>query len=223
MRKEQIVKLKDVLLPLVTKIQGSEENYKSAVLVLLVLLNDEYHLVFQKRALSIRQGGEICFPGGHYDPKIDSDFEHTALRETVEELGIAEGKLNIVGKLHNVFTSSGAIIYPYVGIADIQDKAEITLDKREVEYIFTVPVAYFEKNKPEVYQVCLKNFPSFVDEKGNEITTFPARELGLPEKYTKPWGDRKSQIYVYKVQGEIIWGATAKIIYEFIQRVNLII
>ncbi len=218
MREEHIAKLNDVL-PLVTGINVSEEYFKSAVLVLLVLINDEYHFIFQKRALNIRQGGEICFPGGHYEPSIDSDFEHTALRETVEELGIVEEKLNIFGKLHTVLTSRGAIIYPYVGIADIQDISEMTLDKREVEYVFTVPVAYFEENKPEEYQVCHKTYPSFIDGKGNEITTFPARELGLPERYTKPWGDRKSKIYVYKVQGEVIWGATAKIIRDFIQRV----
>ncbi len=209
-------------LSLVSELNGSEEYFKSAILVLLVFLNDEYHLVFQKRALNIRQGGEICFPGGHYDPSSDPDFEHTAIRETVEELGIAEEKLNIIGKLHTVLTSMGAIIKPYVGIADIQDLSEINLDKNEVEYIFTVPVAYFEKNKPEVYQVYHKTYPSFMDENGDEIITFPARELGLPERYTKPWDNRKSKIYTYKVQGEIIWGATAKIVYDFSQRVNSI-
>ncbi len=217
MRKEHLAKLKEAT-HLVSGL-NSEDYFKSAVLVLLVLIDDEYHLVFQKRASNIRQGGEICFPGGHYDPSIDSDFEQTALRETVEELGIAEEKLYIVGQLLTVITSRGAIIYPYVGIADIQDISEIIPDNREVEYIFTVPVAYFEKNKPEEYQVYHKTCPAFMDEDGNKITTFPALELGLPERYTEPWGDRKSKIFVYKVQGEIIWGATAKIVYDFSQRV----
>ncbi|MHB8124854.1 MAG: NUDIX hydrolase [Desulfitobacteriaceae bacterium] len=221
MRKEHIEILKDVL-PLVPGINGSEEYFKSAVLVLMVLLNDEYHLVFQKRALQIRQGGEICFPGGHYDPGIDPDFEHTALRETVEELGIAKEKLNIIGKLDTLVAPMGAIINPFVGIADLQSMAEITPDKKEVEYVFSVPVAYFQKNKPDEYQVYYKNYPSFIDKDGNEIITFPTRELGLPERYTKPWGDRSYKVYTYQVQGEIIWGSTARIIYDFIQRVNSI-
>jgi 8-oxo-dGTP pyrophosphatase MutT (NUDIX family) len=221
MRKEQIEKLKRVL-PVIPGINGSEEYFKSAVLVLLVFLYDEYHLIFQKRALNIRQGGEICFPGGHHDPEVDPDFENTAIRETEEELGIAREKLNIIGKLDTLVAPMGAIINPYVGLAELQSLAELTPDKKEVDYVFSVPVAHFQKTKPDVYEVNYKNYPSFTDENGNEIITFPARELGLPKRYTKPWGDRSYKVYAYKVQGEIIWGSTARIIYDFIRRVNLI-
>lgn len=219
MQKEKILKLKEAL-PLVPGINGSEEYFKSAVLVLMVLLNGEYHLVFQKRAQKIRQGGEVCFPGGHHDPEVDPDFEHTALRETEEELGIAREKLSIIGKLDTLVAPMGAIINPYVGIADLQSLAEITIDKKEVDYIFTVPIVHFQKNNPDEYQVSYKNYPSFINEEGKEIITFPARELGLPERYTKPWGDRSYKVYAYKVQGEIIWGSTARIVYDFIRRIN---
>jgi NUDIX domain. len=221
MRREQIVNLKKVL-PEIPGINGSEEYFKAAVLVLLVLLDDEYHLVFQKRALNIRQGGEICFPGGHFDPGIDPDFEHTAIRETEEELGIAREKLNIIGKLDTLVAPMGAIINPYVGLAELQSLAEITPDKREVDYVFSVPVTHFQKFKPDVYEVSYKNYPSFTDKNGNEIITFPAHELGLPERYTRPWGDRSYKVYAYKINGEIIWGSTARIVYDFIRRVNLI-
>jgi 8-oxo-dGTP pyrophosphatase MutT (NUDIX family) len=219
MQKEKIMKLKEVL-PLIPGINGSEEYFKSAVLVLMVLHNGEYHLVFQKRAQKIRQGGEVCFPGGHHDPEVDPDFEHTALRETEEELGIAREKVSIIGKLDTLVAPMGAIINPYVGIADLQSLAEITIDKKEVEYIFTVPIVHFQKNQPDEYQVSYINYPSFINEEGQEIITFPARELGLPERYTKPWGDRSYKVYAYKVQGEIIWGSTARIVYDFIRRVN---
>jgi 8-oxo-dGTP pyrophosphatase MutT (NUDIX family) len=221
MEKEKILKLKEVL-PSIPGINGSEEYFKSAVLVLMVLLNGEYHLIFQKRAQRIRQGGEICFPGGHFDPAIDPDYEHTALRETEEELGISREKLDIIGKLDTLVAPMGAIINPYVGLANLQSLTEITPDENEVDYIFSVPVAYFQKNKPDEYHVSYKNYPSFTDEKGKEIITFPARELGLPERYTKPWGDRSYKVYAYKAKGEIIWGSTARIIYDFIRRVNSI-
>jgi 8-oxo-dGTP pyrophosphatase MutT (NUDIX family) len=221
MRREQIRKLKKVL-PVIPGINGSEEYFRSAVLALLVLLEDEYHLVFQKRAPNIRQGSEICFPGGHYDPVIDQDYEHTAIRETAEELGIAREKLKIIGELDTVVAPMGAIIHPYVALAELQTLAELTLDNREVDFVFSVPVAHFQTIKPDVYEIRYKNYPSFTDENGQEIITFPARELGLPERYTKPWGDRFYKVYAYKVRGEIIWGATARIVYDFIRRVNLI-
>ena len=74
--------LKDKL-PVVPGINGKEEYFNSAALVLLMLVNEEYHFVFEKRAANIRQAGEICFPGGKFDPDQDASFLDTAIRETV--------------------------------------------------------------------------------------------------------------------------------------------
>ena len=41
-----------------------EDHVNTGVLMLLKFLNNEYHFVLEERQLEIRQGGEICFPGG---------------------------------------------------------------------------------------------------------------------------------------------------------------
>ena len=50
------------VLPKYPGVLGKEEYFNSAVLIPLVLINKEYNFLFEKRAASIRQGGEICFP-----------------------------------------------------------------------------------------------------------------------------------------------------------------
>ena len=71
-------------LPKETGILGKGDFLNSAVLIPLIKLKDEYHLLFEKRAAHIRQGGEICFPGGQLDKEKDKSIIETAVRETVE-------------------------------------------------------------------------------------------------------------------------------------------
>lgn len=40
------------------------EFIDSSVLIIITKINDEYNVIFEKRAKGIRQSGEICFPGG---------------------------------------------------------------------------------------------------------------------------------------------------------------
>lgn len=72
------------------------KNY--AVMIPLVFLNGEYNFLFQKRAKNIRQGGEISFCGGAKD-RSDRDFLDTAIRETIEEIGIDRDKIEVLGRL----------------------------------------------------------------------------------------------------------------------------
>jgi len=51
-------------------ILGREKYHSSAILVPLVTINGEEQLLFEKRAPHIKQGSEICFPGGHFDEKL---------------------------------------------------------------------------------------------------------------------------------------------------------
>jgi hypothetical protein len=54
----------------------------------------------------------------------------------------------------------------------------------------------------------------YYNESGEEKVLFPAKKLGLPEKYHTSWPLRKSAVYVYNYKGIIIWGLTAAIIRE---------
>lgn len=207
-------------LPVSPGILGRAEYFNSAVLVLLVLIDKQYHLIFQKRVSTIRQGGEISFPGGQFNPLEDIGLEKTAIRETVEEMGISEDKITIIGNLDTFLAPLGAIVQAFVGIADINSLDEIQINKDEVEYAFTVPVAYFEENEPEKYQALIKIHPSYTDAQGNEHTLFPAKELGIPERYTKPWGNHKYNLFVYRVNNEVIWGITARFIYDLVNKLK---
>ncbi|MBD3306582.1 NUDIX domain-containing protein, partial [candidate division KSB3 bacterium] len=180
----------------------------------------ECHLLFQKRAPHIQQGGEICFPGGRYDPRQDTSSEETALRETVEELGIAREHIRILGRSETVFSHQGLAIDPFVGVLEIADLDELCIDPNEVAQVFLLPMTYFEQNAPAEYQVRVEVQPSYIDEHGEEHILLPAKDLGLPARYAKPWGGRRHRVLVYPTPGVPIWGLTAGMIYNLVQKLQ---
>lgn len=45
-------------------------------------------------------------------------------------------------------------------------------------------------HEPEKHSVQIKIHPSYTDKKtGEEIVLLPSEQLGLPDRYTKPWGN----------------------------------
>lgn len=207
-------------LPVIPGINGKEEYFNSAVLVLLMLVNQEFHFVFEKRAANIRQGGEICFPGGKFDPALDADLRHTAIRETVEELGVTSDKISIIGNLDTVVATMGATVDAFLGVIDISGLDDLQINPAEVEKIFSIPVSFFEDNEPEAYKVNVTVHPSYINEAGEEVISFPAKELGLPERYTKPWGNVMGNVFVYRVEGATIWGMTARLIRDVVAKLR---
>jgi peroxisomal coenzyme A diphosphatase NUDT7 len=207
-------------LPLVPGINGKNEYFNSAVLVLLMLLDGEYHFVFEKRAALIRQAGEICFPGGKFDSEKDKNYEETAIRETEEELGFTAEKVRVLGPLDTVISTLGTTVDAFLGILDVERIEELRVNSSEVEKVFTVPVSYFEKTEPEIYQVTLEVHPSYINQSGEEVVTFPAKKLGLPDRYYTQWGNVRNNIFVYKVNDETIWGITARLIRDVVSKIK---
>lgn len=219
MKLEELGKLKDKL-PISPGINGRDEYFNSVVLVPLALLEGEYHFIFQKRNSKIRQGGEISFPGGMYSPEEDKDIMSTATRETFEEMGISEDKITIIGALDTVIAPAGVVVDAFLSVISINSLDEITINKDEVEYAFTVPVSYFETHEPYVYKVRVMIEPSYIDNDGSEIILLPSRELNLPKIYENPWGGRLSKVYVYKYMNEVIWGITARFVYDIMAKLK---
>ncbi|SNY27963.1 8-oxo-dGTP pyrophosphatase MutT, NUDIX family [Orenia metallireducens] len=217
MRDKFLDDLKDKL-PKFPGIHRKDKYFNSAVLMLLCLIDGEYHLLFERRAANISQGGEICFPGGKYDPDIDSDYEDTAIRETVEELGVAKEDIKIIGRLDTLVAAMGATIDTFVGVLEIDSLEELNINQEEVAEVFTMPLSYFKENHPQEYKVRLEIHPSYINQEGKEVITFPAKELGLPKRYTKPWGGKGYKIYLYQTEQGAIWGITAELIYDFVER-----
>ena len=75
----------------------------------------------QKRSANVRQGGEIGFPGGMFDPITDKNPKDTAVRETIEEMGIARDKIEIIGRTDTVISITGSIVEGFVGFTEIED------------------------------------------------------------------------------------------------------
>lgn len=89
---------------------------KAAVLLPLFMWEDALHLVFIRRASTLRaHSGEIAFPGGSYEAE-DASLVATALRETREEIGLPPTRVEVLGLLPPVFTVvSNFLITPVVG------------------------------------------------------------------------------------------------------------
>ncbi len=186
------------------EILGKDKYFNSAVLVPLVVIEDKFHFLFEKRANHIRQGGEVSFPGGEFDTKKDQALRHTAIRETSEELGLHSEKIKIIGKVGTLVAPMGVTVDAFVGILLIKSVDELSIDKNEVEKVFLVPVDHFLKKKPDEYTVKLEVHPSYTDENGKKIELLPVEKLGLPARYSKPWKNGFHRILVYNSTEEVI-------------------
>jgi 8-oxo-dGTP pyrophosphatase MutT (NUDIX family) len=196
-------------------ILGKDKYFNSSVIVPLIKINKELHFLFEKRSNSIRQGGEVSFPGGEYNPELDKDFKNTAIRETVEEIGISKKKIQLLGKLGTMVAPMGVTVEPFVAFLDIKGLNELSIDKNEVEKVFTLPVKYFIENQPWEYSIRMEMHASYIDDDGKEVELFPVKKLGLPERYSKSWRSDKNKVLVYQTSVETVWGITAMIVYEF--------
>ncbi len=199
----EIEKLADRLKSRTPIILGSERFAKFAILLPLVEINDEIHVLFEVRSLQLRrQPGEVCFPGGRIDPG-DRDEEHTAIRETSEELGISEDSITNISPL-DYMISFGQIIYPFAGI--IKTPSQIVPNPDEVEEVFTVPLAFLKEVKPETYHVNFKVEPE---------KNFPFDLIVGGENYN--WQTRKVEEVFYYFEDKVIWGLTARILKHFLE------
>lgn len=202
-------KLLEILRDGENRIIGREKYVVSAVLLGIVRREEREYIVLEKRALHIRQGGEISFPGGKFD-KNDQNTKNTAIRETIEELGILKENIEVIGKFGTLVNPSGMLIDVYAGYLNIKSEDEIKYNVEEVEKVLMVPLDFFKENIPRVEKIGMENKP-----------LFSVTELKLPERYASSWLGKSRDVYFYNYQGEVIWGITAEIIYEFIKRLDV--
>ncbi len=220
MRKELISELKKKLSN-GPDILGRDYYSNSAVLVPLVFCNGEEHLLFEKRAPHIKQGNEICFPGGHFDKNRDSSYLETALRESKEELGIERESIEVIGQLDTLVSPRGVIIECFLGSVELDSTRELVLDSTEVSEAFVIPLSWFIENQPEIYHTRVEIQSSYHDTDGTEQILLPVEKLGLPAHYKDNRGEWIYQVVVYKCEPYTIWGFTAAIVYNLINKVFL--
>lgn len=110
----------------------------SAVLVPIVERPQGLQLLLTQRALHLRHHpGQISFPGGKYEDD-DITLTKTAIRETMEEIGIAAHQIELVGQLSRYRTVSMFEITPIVAFVD--PGYQTRLNRGEVDHAFEVPL-----------------------------------------------------------------------------------
>lgn len=115
----------------------------SGVLFLIYPLDDGSAgtVLIQRPKYNGVHSGQISFPGGRYEVN-DSDLQVTALREANEEVGVDPGRVEVMGKLSDLYIPpSNHLVSPFVGI--MHEQPEFSSDPVEVESIITMPLAHF--------------------------------------------------------------------------------
>ena len=157
---------------------------QSAVLILVYPKNNIPHTALMLRNdYKGTHSGQVSFPGGKQEPD-DKTLEFTALRETHEEFGVSPEKVDLLGKLTEVYIPpSGFLVNPFVGV--VHENLTFNPDPREVKLIIETPLGVL--TDPETI-------------KSKKI---PVGLSGI--KVNAPYFD---------IQNHVVWGATAMILSE---------
>jgi 8-oxo-dGTP pyrophosphatase MutT (NUDIX family) len=83
--------------------------------------------------------GQISFPGGMREG--DESLRQTAIRETFEEVGIPEARIEILGRFHEYLSSTAFLVTPFAGY--LTEPIETVPQAREVAEVLTVPFRIF--------------------------------------------------------------------------------
>ena len=171
---------------------------KNAVLIPLIEEEGELSILFEVRQAGIRQGGEICFPGGKIEEKETA--EEAAVRETAEELLIPREKIEVIAPMHTMSGPGGAKISSCIGI--LHDYRG-TYSSQEVDHVFTVPLSWFAAYEPRISRGAMKV---------ETAEDFPYEFLPGGRDY--PWRSIPRKFYFYESRGGVIWGITAQLLYH---------
>ena len=147
-----------------------------------------------RRAAELRSHrGQVSFPGGRIDPGEDAPA--AARREAFEEVGLLPSQVDVVGWLHPLFTmSAGSFISPVVGV--LSGRPALVPNPAEVARAFDVALA------------ALVADGVFHEERWTH-------QPGRPP----PGPDGRRAVWFFEVDGETVWGATARVLVQLLSLV----
>lgn len=112
----------------------------AAVLVPLVKRETGLHVILTRRTDHLSDhAGQISFPGGRQEA-FDLSIEETALRETEEEIGLARGHIELIGRIDDYYTVTGYQVTPVIGL--VTPPFDLVPDDHEVAEVFEVPLEF---------------------------------------------------------------------------------
>ena len=178
-----------------------------AVLCPLIERADGLHVLLEVRAAGLKQGGEVCFPGGRAEHG-ESD-EACALRETYEELAIPAKEIELIGKTDFLCQPGRALIQPVLGLVSAAGFAAMQPSSAEVAEVFTVPLTFLRNTEPELYCYQMK---AIIPE------DFPYESVGIPRNYR--WSSGEAEVPIWHYEGHVIWGITGRILLEIVRQLS---
>ncbi|EUB17721.1 NUDIX domain protein [Shuttleworthella sp. MSX8B] len=184
------------------KLLGFEQEREASVAVPLLVTEEGPGILFEVRSSDLQtQPGEICFPGGGIEGK-ESPAE-AALRETKEELLISGDKIHLLTQIDGTLGPSGAPMWAFlVQLEDYQG----TYSKDEVAEVFVLSLKELLAAEPVMHSITMKPIPDegFTDMIGQEYH----------------WQGRRQSMPFYLFDRHLIWGATGRILKNFLDRVR---
>jgi 8-oxo-dGTP pyrophosphatase MutT (NUDIX family) len=187
----------------------------SAVLVAMFEEAGETRVILTRRSKHLRfHKGEVSFPGGRCDPG-ESPAE-CALREAQEETGLDPGLVTVTGYLSPLATfSSDSFITPVVGTLDA--RPQMKPNPAEVELVFDVELAALVADG--VFREERWDFR--VPAGGGDPVRATAPEVprapGAPGRPVS--ADGSFPVWFFELQGDTVWGATARVLMELLRAV----
>ncbi len=163
---------------------------KSAVMILLFHEGSDLKVIIIRRSFYVGiHAGQIAFPGGRYEEE-DGNVENTAKREIAEEIGITADKIEVLGRLSDIYVPpSNFLISIFVGYLD--QRPVYKIDEREVAEVIEIDFNDFYKE-------------NIIHEKEFVVPSDHSSTIAL----------------YYQVGNIELWGASAMVMTEFLDVVG---
>ncbi|WP_092541369.1 NUDIX hydrolase [Zunongwangia mangrovi] len=121
---------------------SAKKTNKAGVMAVFYPKNDQtYFVLILRKTYKGVHSNQIGFPGGRVEAE-DRDLEDTALRETEEEVGIPQEKIEVIRGLSKLYIPpSNFWVHPYVGV--MTETPQLIPQESEVEDILEVKLEDF--------------------------------------------------------------------------------
>ncbi|MCJ7511675.1 MAG: CoA pyrophosphatase [Anaerolineales bacterium] len=159
----------------------------AAVLLPLYQENDAWWLLFTRRTDSVEHHRGQVSFPGGMAEAADPHLAATALREAEEEIGLRPDQVELLGEMPPILTATGFWVTPIVG--RVRWPTPLKLNECEVARLFGIPLAWLAEHENHT-----------------------RRTLSLPGS-SQPVEVITFQPYA----GEVVWGATARIVIDFLR------